>query len=190
MTVSVLATVAASVAALIAATLLLRAGLEKIIDLRATAATLSALGVPPRLAGLAAPSLPLSEVATALGVLFAPDSPWTQAALVALGSAFALVGLAALLRKQRIRCNCFGSGTPGGFLGRAQVLALPAWVGAALILHYGIRQNLALETRALLFAAAGLTIATLKVPALWRQVREAYGDRISAQEMYAWLPPR
>jgi hypothetical protein len=189
-TVEALVPVAATSAAVVIAALLLRASLEKFTDLGATAATVSALGVPARWAGLAAGFVAISEVAAALGVLFAPHSRWTQAGVVALGGAFALAGLVAVLRKERIRCNCFGSGAAGAFLGPAQILALPAWLGAALILHYGVRQNPALATGALLFAAAGLAITTLKVPALWRAVREARGDRISAQEMYAWLPPR
>ena len=37
-------------------------------------------------------------------------------------------------------------------------------------------------------AAAGLAIATLKAVALWKEVLEARGDRLSAEEMYVWLP--
>ena len=190
MTLSALMPAVAMSVAVMTAALLLRAGLEKSADLRATAATVSALGVPARWAELAAGFAATSEVTTALGVLLAPHSRWTQAGVVALGGAFALAGLVAVLRKRRIRCNCFGSGTAGAFLGPAQILALPAWLGAALILHYGVPEAPPLATGALLLAAVALAIATLKVPALRRAVREARGDRISAQEMYVWLPPR
>ena len=190
MTMSDLIPVAAMITAVIMAALLLRAGLEKVIELGSAAATVSALGIPPGWAGPVAGCLAISEVTIALGVLFAPHSPWIQACLLGLGGAFALAGLVALLRKRRIRCNCFGSGAAGAFLGPAQILALPAWLGAALILHLGVEQAPPLETGALLLAAVGLAIATLKVPALRHAVREARGDRISAQEMYVWLPPR
>ena len=190
MTASAIMTVAAMSTAMVMAAVLLWAGLEKIVDLRATASTVSALGVPARWADRAAGVVPLAEVVTALGVLFAPHSRGALAGVVALGGAFALAGLVAMLRKERIRCNCFGSSGAGVYLGAAQILALPAWLGAALILHYGAAQSPPLTTGALLFAAVGLAIATLKVPILWQAVREAHGDRVSAQEMYVWLPPR
>jgi hypothetical protein len=183
-------TVAAMSAAVVMAALLLRAGVEKSADLPATASTIAALGIPAEWAHRAAGVMALVEVGTALGVLFAPGSGWTLAAVAALAGAFALAGLVAVLRKSRIRCNCFGSGAAGAYLGRAQILALPAWIGGALLLHYGHPETLPLASGALLLAAAGLATATLKVAALWQAVREARGDRVSAQEMYLWLPPR
>jgi hypothetical protein len=173
----------------ILAAVLLRAGLEKVSDLRAFASTVSALGIPDRWAERAAGVVPLAEAATALGVLFVPRSRWTLAGLVALGCAFALAGFVAVLRKKRIRCNCFGSGTAGTFLGPAQMMALPAWLGAALILNYGVPEDPPLATGALILAAVGLTTAAFRVSALWQAVLEARGDRFSAQEMYVWLPP-
>jgi len=190
MTASVAMTLAALSVAVVTAAFLLWAGLEKLTDLPATASTVSALGVPAKLASRIAGVVPLSEVAVALGVLFVPGSGWSLAAVAALAGAFALAGLVAVLRKRRIRCNCFGSGAAGAYLGPAQILALPAWVGGALILHYGIPETPPLATGALLLAAAGLATATLKAAALWQAVREARGDRVSAQEMYLWLPPR
>ena len=189
-TVSALVPIAAMSVAVILAALLLRAGLEKSADLRATAATVSALGVPAGWAGLAAGLVAVLEVATALGALFAPQSDWTQAGVAGLGGAFALAGLVAVIGRKQIRCNCFGSGTAGGFLGTGQILALPAWLGAALVLHAGVPADPPFVTGALLLAAVALALAALKVPALRRAVREARGDRISAQEMYVWLPPR
>jgi hypothetical protein len=125
---------------------------------------------------------------TALGVLFAPHSPWTVAAVVALGGAFALAGLVGLLRKERIRCNCFGSSASGGYLGLTQIVALPAWAGGVSVSYYGMPTHLPAATAGSLFAAAGLAIATLKFTALREAAREARGDRLSAEEMYVWLP--
>jgi hypothetical protein len=181
-------TVAAMSVAVAMAAILLWAGLEKFTNLPATASTVSALGIPAKWADRASGFVPLSEVAIALGVLFAPGSRWTLVGVVALGGAFALAGLVAVLRNERIRCNCFGSGVAGAYLGPAQILALPAWIGAALILHYGVPKTLPIATGALLFAAVGLAITTLKAAALWQAVRDARGDRVSAQEMYIWLP--
>jgi hypothetical protein len=190
MTACAVMTLAAMSTAAVVAAFLLGAGLAKVTNLPATASTVSALGIPAKWADRAAGLVPLSEIAVAFCVLFAPNSPWTLVGVVALGGAFALAGLVAMLRKERIRCNCFVSVAAVAFLGPAQILALPVWLGAALILLYGVPLHQPLATGALLFAAAGLALAALKVPALWQAVREARGDRVSAQEMYVWLPPR
>jgi hypothetical protein len=174
--------------ALVMAAVLLWAGLAKFTSLNKFASTLHTLGVPAAWSHRFSVLVPLSEVLTALGVLFAPHWCWTLVAVVALSGAFALAGLVAVLRKQRIRCNCFGSSTTGGNLGLTQVLALPTCVGGVLILHYGIPTPLPLAEGASLFAACGLAIGALKTKALRKVVSEARGDRLSAEEMYIWLP--
>jgi hypothetical protein len=174
--------------AMVMAAVLLWAGLAKFTNPGGIASTLQALGVPATWSHRVSGLIPFSEVVTALGVLFAPHSLWTLVAVVALGGAFALAGFVAALRKERIPCHCFSSGATGGYLGLTQILALPAWVGAAAILYCGIPIPLPLATGASLFAAAGLAIATLNAVALRKVVREARGDRLSAEEMYAWLP--
>ena len=174
--------------AMFMAAVLLWAGLAKFASLDRFASTLQALGVPTgwshRFSGL----VPLAEVLTALGVLFAPHWLWTQVAVVALGGAFALAGLIAMLRKQRILCKCFGSSANGGYLGLKQILALPACIGVVSTLYLSIPNPLPLVTRALLFAASGLAISTLKAVSLRKVVNEARADRLSAEEMYIWLP--
>jgi hypothetical protein len=174
--------------AMVIAAVLLWAGLSKFASLGRFASTLEALGIPAwwshRLSGL----VPLAEVLTALGLLFAPHWLWTLVAVVALGGAFALAGLVAMLRKQRILCNCFGSSAAGGYLGLTQILALPACIGVVSTLFLGIKTPLPLVARALLFAAAGLAIVSLKAVALRKAANEARDDRLSAEEMYVWLP--
>src|SRR5262245_20930128 len=174
--------------AVVMAAVLLWAGLAKFTNRGGFASTLEALGVPAAWSHFAAGLVPLAEVLAALGVVFVPHSLWTLSAVVALGGAFALAGLVAGLRKEWIRCNCFGSGATGGYLGRAQILALPAWVGGAWILDYALPTPWPLATGASAFAAAGLAIATSQAVALRKAVREARGDRLSAEEMYVWLP--
>jgi hypothetical protein len=175
-------------AVLVMAAVLLWAGLAKFTNLGGFAATLQALGVPADRSRRASALVASSEVLTALGVLFAPHWRGTLAAVVALGGAFALAGLVAVLRKERIHCNCFGPGAAGGYLGLTQVLALPAWVGGAWALHDGFPTPLPLAAGAALFAVSGLAIAALQAVVLWPVVSEARGDRLSAQEMYVWLP--
>src|SRR5262249_48387729 len=145
-------------AATVVGALLLWSGLEKVVNLAATASTAFALGIPAKWADRIAPLVPLSEVAIALGLFFVPYSLWTQVGVAALGGAFALAGLFAVLRKKRIRCNCFGSGGAGAYLGLAQILVLPAWVGSALILHYGATEPPSLATSAVLFAGVAIAI--------------------------------
>jgi|SRR5271166_1319172 len=174
--------------AMVMAAVLLWAGLAKFTNLGGITSTLQALGVPAMWSRRASGLVPSSEVLTALCVLFAPHSRWTLVAVVALGGAFALAGLVAVLRKQRIRCHCFGSSAAGGYLGLMQVVTLPAWVAGVSILYYGFPTTLPLAGGASIFAASGLAIATLKVVALRKVVSEARGDRLSAKEMYAWLP--
>jgi hypothetical protein len=186
MTASVLAM---SVAVVLPA-LLLWAGIGKLVSLSDTASTVSAIGVPAKWGRGAAVAVALWEVGTALGVLWAPGSPWIAASVMALGTVFALAGLVAVLRKQRIRCHCFGAGGAGAWLGPAQIIALPAWISAAAILHHGLPEILPLATGACLLAGVGFAVAALKSVALWHAVGEARGDRLSAREMYVWLPSR
>jgi hypothetical protein len=174
--------------AMVMAAVLLWAGLAKFASPGRFAATLQALGVPAKWSHRFSGLVPLAEVLTALSLLFAPYWLWTQLAVVALGGAFALAGLVAMLRKQRILCNCFGSSATGSYLGLTQILALPACIGGVSILYLSIPNPLPLVLRAFLFAASGLAISALKAVALRKVVQEARDDRLSAEEMYVWLP--
>ncbi len=184
------ASVLAMSIAVVLSALLLWAGFGKLIRLSDAASTASAIGIPLRWGRGAAVTIALWEVGTALGVLWAPGSSWIAASVVALGTVFALAGLVAVLRKQRIRCHCFGAGAAGAYLGSAQIIALPGWIGAAVTLHLALPEVSPVPTAACLLAGVGLAIAAVKSGALRRAVREARGDRLSAQEMYVWLPLR
>ena len=85
--------------AMVMAAVLLWAGLAKFTNLGAIASTLQALGVPAMWSHRVSGLVPFSEVLIALGVLFALIPRWTLVAVVALGGAFALAGLVAVLRK-------------------------------------------------------------------------------------------
>ena len=190
MTASTTMTVAAMSTTVVIAVLLLRAGIQKLTDPTAAASTVAALGIPGKWSDHTARLVALSEAIVAFGVLFAPGSHWTLIGVAALGAAFAFAGLVAMLRRARIRCHCLGSGAAGPYLGVVQLLALPLWVGAALLLRCGLPEIPHLATGALLLAAAGLAMAASKAPALLQAVRDARGDRATAQEMYLWLPRR
>jgi hypothetical protein len=175
---------ALGVAAAMAA-VLLWAALSKITHLPGVASTVEALGIPGAWSRRVAVGIAVSETITALAIVFAPQSAWTATAILVLGATFALAGLIALLRKEQIRCNCFGLDSRGSYLGFRQMLALPAWLAGAWILY---SNPLPLTATAPLFAVVGVINAALKALSLRRWYTEARGDRISAEQMYLWLP--
>jgi hypothetical protein len=179
-------TIIAIAVTLIMAGVLLRAAVEKVRDLRPTAATMRALGVPDGLASVAAASVTAAELSVAAAVLFRPDATPTHLGIVALAAAFALAGLLALRRDEPIRCNCFGPGS--GDLGKTQLLALAPWLGGVAVLRLGFAEAPDLSRSALCFAATSLSLVAIRLLAVRKAWLEARGDRRSAQEMYAWLP--
>src|SRR5688572_4288388 len=90
------------------ASALLWAGLEKVGHLSSVAAMLHQLGMPEIGARVVAPLVVAAELSVALGLFFRPSSVVTLTGVLALAAAFAISGLIALVRKQRIRCGCFG----------------------------------------------------------------------------------
>src|SRR5215203_5898680 len=92
---------------LVMASALLWAGLEKAVRLSSVAKTLHQLGMPERGAGVAAPLVVAVELSVAVGLLFRPRSLATLVGVLALAAAFALSGLIALRRNEKIRCGCF-----------------------------------------------------------------------------------
>jgi hypothetical protein len=175
----------ATTVALVGASILLWAGLEKARDPASTASTLRQLGVPARLTNAAGLIIP-AELAVALGLVFRPDSAVTQGGVILLAGAFALAGLLALRRNEPVRCSCFGSGW-GGNLGRNQVLGLVPWVGGAAFLHVVDLAPPSPSRGAAMLAGVGLTMAGARLVPVLGAWREARGDRRSARETYLWL---
>lgn len=171
--------------ALVGASILLWAGLEKARDPASTASTLRQLGAPARLANAAVLIIP-AELAVALGLVFRPDSAVTLGGVVLLAGAFALAGLLALRRDEPVRCSCFGSGW-GGYLGRNQVLGLVPWVGGAAFLHVVDLAAPSPSRGAAMLAGVGLTMAGVRLVPVLGAWREARGDRLSARGTYLWL---
>jgi hypothetical protein len=180
-------TILALCAAVAMCAVLLWAALSKLVGLGGFASTLRAVGVPVRWSAAAALSIATAEAMTALLVVFAPGAVWTLAAISTLAAAFTVAATIALLRGARIRCQCFGS-VADGYLGWMQVAALPLWIAGTLMLSFGFPTPPAVLTSASLFAAAALSIAAAKTLTLRGVVRAARADRLSAQEMYVWLP--
>jgi hypothetical protein len=175
----------ATTVALVGASILLWAGLEKARDPASTASTLRQLGVPARLAN-AAGLIIAAELAVALGLVFRPDSAVTQGGVVLLAGGFALAGLVALRRDEPVRCTCFGSGRDG-YLGTNQVFALVPWVGGAAFLHVADLAPPSPSRGAAMLAAIGLAMAGVRLIPVLGAWREARGDRRSARETYLWL---
>ncbi|MDO5499290.1 MAG: MauE/DoxX family redox-associated membrane protein [Propionibacteriaceae bacterium] len=88
------------------------------------------------LARLIAGGVLLLEIAAVVACL-APGLTRVAAVLVAvLGVAFAAAGAIALVRRERIVCNCFGARTDGKdrHLGWTHVALLPVWLIAAAVI--------------------------------------------------------
>lgn len=168
------------------ASALLWAGLEKVGHLSSVAAMLHQLGMPEIGARVVAPLVVAAELSVALGLFFRPSSVVTLTGVLALAAAFAISGLIALVRKQRIRCGCFGP-HGGAHLGKNQLAAFPLWFGAVMLVwSYGPTHSSDWQ------GASGLAVVALMMAALrgvnsLRAAHEARGDRRSAQEMLVWL---
>lgn len=174
----------ATLIALMGASILLWAGLEKARDPGSTVSTLRQLGVP---AGPARASWLLipAELAVGLGLVFRPDAVWIQLGVVVLAGAFAIAGLIALRRGVQIHCACFGS-TRRGYLGTNQIIALVPWVGGAAILRVADVEPPSLSRGSTMLAGVALTMAGVRLVPLLGAWREARGDRRSALETYVW----
>lgn len=162
---------------------LLWGGLEKLRNLRPTSQMLRALGVPDRFSEFSSVFVVISEIGTAIALLFAPEEIPTQVGVVALASAFATAGGLAITRKKTIRCSCFGS--TGGYLGKTQIVALIPWFTGVYILSIGINEPTSFGTGVMNFAAVTLAMAAMRCVTLARAWRVARGDRLAAMEMFA-----
>jgi hypothetical protein len=174
----------ATTIALMGASILLWAGLEKARDPGSTVSTLRQLGVPAPLAAVAA-LLILAELAIAVGLVFRPDSVWIQTGVVVLAGTFAFAGWLALRRGELIRCSCFGS-TRRHYLGANQIKALVPWVAGVAILRVADVEAPSPSRGADMFLGIALTIAGVRLIPVLGAWREARGDRRSAVETYVW----
>jgi hypothetical protein len=174
--------------ALVMAALLLFAAVAKLASSAPLAETLERLGLPTPLARAAAPLVPWAELAVGTAVVFRPDSLAAQAGVVILAASFAIAGLVAFRLKEPVPCSCFGTGG-GGTLGLRQTIAAVLWVGGVVLVRRGhIAQSF--DLGAAKFAVVALSVAAARVVMLAKLWIEGRGDRLSAREMYAWLPSR
>lgn len=84
------------------------AGLRKLRDSGATAASLQGFGIPAAMVGSLAPLLPWSELAVALLLLLPGVAVLGAGLALLLLTVFTLVLVSMLLRGKRPACNCFG----------------------------------------------------------------------------------
>lgn len=161
------------------------ASLEKARNLSSVTETIRQLGCPPRLSRAAAWLLVIAEIGIVIGLVYDRSSAWTQAGIVAIAIAFAAAGIVALRIGKPIHCNCFGSGKWRA-LGPKQIATLPIWLFAAGLLSLEPHTP-SLEHAAIQLAGVGLCLAALRAPSVLRAQREAFADRRSARETYAWL---
>ena len=163
----------------IACAVLMWAGLEKIRSPSSLAASIQALGGPPRFATIAAVIVPVAELATVTFVV-AGVSPYLPAALFAvLGVAFATAGARAMQSRAEVACACFG--TSERRLGWPQLAGLPLWLLAAWsVIHmpaFGLRERLGCAAAAIVLLTAGRAFSAVRLGAAARSDRRAFaGD--------------
>lgn len=175
----------ASAVALVGASILLWAGLEKSRDPTSAVVTIRQLGVPDDVARFASLIIP-AELAVAGALVFRPDSLVTQAGVVSFAGAFAFAGLLARRQDEPIRCRCFGPGGRG-YLGRTQIVAFVPWAAVAAFLHVTAVAAPSPSTGAAMLAGVALAIACVRIVSVLGAWHEARGDRRMAQETYSWL---
>ena len=168
-----------------AAAVLLWAGLEKLRDVRTVSASITELGLADRVAPAAARLIILAELAVALLLVTAPESPIAPLGLVLLGAIFTASGAIALLRDERIHCHCFGRAR-GSRLGWNQILAFPIWLTAGYLTWQFATSPASVREAGVSLAIIGIIIASLRTAALLSEFRRARGDRRSAERMYPW----
>lgn len=165
------------------ASVLLGAGLEKARHLRSFVSSLRELGLKRGVTLVAAGAIAL-ELIVSLAILFPPDSSIAAGGVVVLAISFAIAGIVAMRLPGTIRCHCFGA-HGAGTLGKTQLYAFPFWIAGAALLWS--QQPLPIAWRPVMFAAVGLTLATIRGWSAVHVALRARGDRRSAKEMYAWL---
>jgi len=176
-----------TIAIFIIAAVFLWAGLEKIRNLGATASTIVSLGMPSKFAPPIALFISVSEIITALLVLFKPNYILTHLGIILLSGLFAISGLVAIAFSKSIKCNCFGINR-AGYLGKTQIISFPVWIFGVSVLRYmAPNEFLSLETGAVFFAAVSLTITAIRGIEVLEAHLRARSDRLSAQEMFLWL---
>lgn len=168
------------------ATVTMWAGAEKLRSPEPTASVIVGLVPGFRWARPAAAMLAVTELAVAVGLVWSPGSRVLIAAVVCLAAIFATAGWLAMRTGKRISCSCFGSAGKRP-LGRPQIVAFPAWVGACLLLLVAAPETRPIATTTLLLAMIAVAMALVRVPKVMRAVLHARGDRHSAMEMFEWL---
>lgn len=165
------------------ASILLAAALEKVRRLTSFASSLRELGLKSGATVFAAGVIAV-ELLVPLALLFRPESVIAAGGVVALALSFAAFGIIAMRRPGTIRCHCFGPHGQGT-LGKPQLVAFPFWLAGAALLW--AQPPVPDAWRPAMFAALGLTLATLRGWPAIHEMRRARGDRRSAKEMYVWL---
>jgi hypothetical protein len=177
----------ATMTSLALATLMMWAGAEKLRSPEPTASVIVGLVSGFRWARPATAMLAVTELAIAVGLVWCPGSRVLLAAVVCLATLFATAGWLAMRAGKRISCSCFGSAGKRP-LGRSQIVAFPAWVGACFLLLVAAPDIRPLATTTMLLALIAMTMALVRAPKVMRALLRARGDRHSATEMFEWLP--
>lgn len=152
------------------------AGLEKIRAPFSLAATVRALGAPPRFAAIAAFIVPVAELVTVILVVAGGPAYLPATLFAVLGAAFAAAGLRAIGSRTEIPCACFGISERR--LGWPQVAALPLWLLAAWSVidlpAFGLRARLETSAAAIVALTVIRALSVVRHSAAARRDRRAF----------------
>jgi hypothetical protein len=152
------------------------AGLEKIRAPFSLAATIRALGGPPRFAAITALIVPVAELVTVIFVVTGAPAYLPAALFAVLGVAFAAAGLRAIGSRTEIPCACFGVSERR--LGWPQVAALPLWLLAVWSVVYmpafGLRARLETGAAVIVLLTVGRALSVVRHSAAARRDRRAF----------------
>jgi hypothetical protein len=160
----------------IACAVLVWAGLEKIRAPSSLAATVRALGGPPRFATISALIVPIAELVTVILVVAGAPAYLPAALFAVLGTAFAAAGLRAIGSRTEIPCACFGVSERK--LGWPQVAVLPLWLLAAWsVIHmpaFGLRARLETSAVAIVLLTVSRAVSAVRHSVAARRDRRAF----------------
>jgi hypothetical protein len=164
-----------AVPVVLAAAVLLWAGLEKVRDRAPLATTLSGLGISPRLAY----GVPVVELGAVLALVGGAPPYLSGGLLALLGVSFAAAAAGSMLTGRGVACSCFGAGAADRRLGRPQLFALPLWLLAGWATFR--LPDSTVEQRMAVFACVTFALAAVRaVPAVRGSVEARNTRRVLA----------
>ena len=171
------------------------AAVGKLLDLRASRASLVGFGIPERPAAILGTLLPFAELAVAAALIFRPTAQWGAIGALALLLGF-IAGIANAMRKgEAPDCNCFGAihSAPVGWVTLARNLGLAAVAGVVVgwgpgpAVESWVDARSGAELAAVLAGIAAVVLLAIAIP-IWLENRRLQRDLSEANNRLRRVP--